>query len=178
MITKNEVFVVGQTAKPHGVKGEISFNFSKDNFDEEKLPYYIFEIDGIYVPFFVEDYRFKTDTTALVKLEGIDTDEQARSLSNHTIYIHQQFALKEAQEELGIAGFIGFTVEDKKLGLLGKITDVDDSTDNVLFVIEHQGEELLIPATDDFITTVDEEKRIIYMTLPEGLVNLQEAIEE
>lgn len=178
MITKSEVFVVGQTGKPHGVKGELSFNFSKNNFDEEKLPYYIFEIDGIFVPFFVEDYRFKTDTTALIKLEGIDTDEQARSLSNHAIYIHQQFALKEESEALGIAGLIGFTIVDNTLGSLGIITDIDDSTDNVLFVLENQGEELLIPATNDFIHTIDAEKRIINMTLPVGLVNLHEAIEE
>lgn len=178
MITENEVFEVGKTAKPHGVKGEISFNFTKENFDEEKLPYYIFDIDGIYVPFFVEDYRFKTNTSALIKLEGIDTDEQARLISNHTVYIHQQFALKEAQEELGIAGFIGFKVEDTILGSIGKIIEVDTSTDNVLFVIEYQGEELLIPATDDFINTIDEEKQSINMTLPKGLVNLEEAVDE
>lgn len=178
MITKKEVFVVGQTAKPHGVKGEITFNFSKENFDEEKLPYYIFEIDGIFVPFFVEDYRFKNNTAALIKLEGIDTDEQARSLSNHTVYIHQQYALKEEQEGLGIAEFIGFTVMDKTLGILGVITDVDTSTENTLFVIEYQGKELLIPASNDFIITIEEENQIINMTLPKGLVNLEEAIDE
>ena len=178
MITKNEIFPIGQTAKPHGIKGELSFNFSKDNFDEEKLPYYIFEIDGIFVPFFVEDYRYKTDTTALIKLEGIDNDEQARLLSNHTIYIHQKFVLKESEEDLGIHFFVGFTVIDDKLGSLGQITEVDESTVNVLFVIDNKGEELLIPATDDFITQIDEEKRIIYMNLPEGLVNLDLAESE
>lgn len=178
MITKNEIFSVGHTAKPHGIKGELSFNFSKENFDEEKLPYYIFEMDGIFVPFFVEDYRYKSDTTAIVKLEGIDTEEQARLLSSHTVYIHTKFVLKESEEDLGIHFFVGFTVIDKQLGSLGKITEVDESTENVLFVIDKEGEELLIPATDDFISDIDEAKRIIHMNLPEGLVNLDLAESE
>ena len=73
MIRKDEVFKIGMFNKPHGVKGEISFTFTDDIFDRVDGEYLICLLDGIFVPFFMEEYRFRSDTTALVKLERVDT---------------------------------------------------------------------------------------------------------
>ena len=52
------------------------------------------------------------------------------------------------------------------------VEHVDDSTANVLFEV-HRGEHVcLIPAHEEFITGVDAEQRILYTSLPEGLVGL------
>ncbi len=62
------------------------------------------------------------------------------------------------EEETDIRYFTGFTVIDTALGKLGRITEIDDTTVNVLFIITtSNGEELLIPATDDFVENIDEE---------------------
>ena len=70
MIKKDEVFKIGIFNKPHGVKGEISFTFTDDIFDRVECEYLVCLLDGIFVPFFIEEYRFRSNTTALVKLEG------------------------------------------------------------------------------------------------------------
>lgn len=70
MIKKDEVFKIGIFNKPHGVKGEISFTFTDDIFDRVECEYLVCLLDGIFVPFFIEEYRFRSDTTALVKLKG------------------------------------------------------------------------------------------------------------
>lgn len=57
-------------------------------------------------------------------------------------------------------------------GMLGKIIWVNDDTANVLFVLEREGKELLIPAIDEFVTGIDEEKKILNMRIPEGLLDL------
>ena len=67
---------------------------------------------------------------------------------------------------------MGFRVKDKKHGELGSIVEVDDSTVNTLFVIDHDGEELLIPAQEEFIVKMDNKKKQMTVDLPEGLVNL------
>ena len=55
----------------------------------------------------------------------------------------------------------------------GIYADVDMSTANVLFVVEREnGEELLIPATDDLVVSVDEKAKKIEMNIPEGLLDL------
>jgi 16S rRNA processing protein RimM len=52
---------------------------------------------------------------------------------------------------------------------------VDDSTENVLLVInDEKGEELLIPAVESFIKDIDMEERKIRVELPEGLIGLND----
>ena len=94
MILKSEVFPIGQIIKPHGVNGEMSFSFTSDIFDREDIPFFIFEIQGILVPFFLVEHRFKGSTTGLVILDGITSDEQAREFANLTIYLPKKFLEK------------------------------------------------------------------------------------
>ncbi len=67
MIREEEVFKIGQFAKPHGIKGELSLVTNSDVLEDAEDPYIVCEMDGILVPFFVEDFRYKTDTVVLVK---------------------------------------------------------------------------------------------------------------
>ena len=63
-----EVYKIGRLGKAHGIKGEVSMFVDDDVFDRVDAEYLILELDGIMVPFFMEEYRFKTDETALIKL--------------------------------------------------------------------------------------------------------------
>ena len=67
MIKNEDVYRIGKLGKPHGVQGEISFLFTDDVFDRVEADYLLLSIDGILVPFFIEEYRFKSAENALVK---------------------------------------------------------------------------------------------------------------
>ena len=127
--------------KPHGIGGELQFTFTDDIFelqftftddifDRVEAEYVVCPMDGILVPFFIESYRFRSDTTALMKLEGVDTQEQARQFINTPVY----FPVKHAEEgepgELSWDFFVGFRLEDTVHGHLGEVADVDTSTPN------------------------------------------------
>ena len=164
MIRKEEVFAIGTANKPHGVGGELSISFTTDVFDTAEADYFVLDMDGILVPFYIESYRFRSDTTALLKLEGIDTQEQARELAGHTLYL--PVAYREHMDD------DGFTLADRHAGTLGPVTAIDDSTANVLFQVDHAGRELLVPVSDDFIERIDPGTRTIHTCLPEGLIDL------
>ena len=172
MILKSEVFPIGQVIKPHGVNGEMSFSFTSDVFDSEDIPYFIFEIQGIFVPFFLDEYRFKSNSTGLLKLEDVISDEQAREFSGLTIFLSKKYLDKVEDAEIELDYFAGFTLIDAEKGTLGVISEVDQTTDNVLFVIPAADDELLIPAGEEYITEIDHDKKIIYVRLPEGLLDL------
>ena len=74
-------YKIGKLGKPHGVKGEISFLFDDDIFDRTDADFLALEVDGLLVPFFFEEYRFKGSETALVKFVNIDTQERAKELT-------------------------------------------------------------------------------------------------
>ena len=170
MIRKEEVFKIGIINKPHGVKGEVSFTFTDDIFDRVDCDYLILLLDGILVPFFIEEYRFRSDNAALVKFEGIDTAEKARSFTNVEVYFPKKY-MEEQDEITSWNFFVGFKVHDVHHGDLGEVMDVDDATMNVLFVIEKEGEELLLPAHEEFILDIDKVQKVLTVDIPEGLLD-------
>lgn len=179
MIKKKEVYKIGLFNKPHGIHGELSFTFTDDIFDRADCDYLICLLDGILVPFFVEEYRFRSDSTALVKLEGIDSAERARMFTNIEVYFPAKFVSQTATpSELTWDFFVGFQMKDIHHGLLGEVIEVDTLTINTLFVVNQpDGEELLVPAQEEFIVGIDQKQKLITVDLPEGLLALDEVEE-
>ena len=179
MIKKEEVYKIGLFNKPHGIHGELQFTFTDDIFDRVDCDYLICLLDGIFVPFFIEEYRFRSDSTALVKLEGIDTAERARMFTNVEVYFPVKHAEEAEDGELSWNFFVGFRMEDVRHSELGEVVEVDTTTVNTLFVVEQEdGEELLIPAQEEFIVEINQEKKLITVELPEGLLNLEDLEED
>ncbi len=173
MIKENEVFKIGRFAKPHGIKGELSFVTNSDVLENDEDPYIVCDMEGILVPFFIEEYRYKTDSVILLKLEDVDTDEDADVFVGKDVY----YPLSKMDEESLIdsmtwESFVGYKVIDEHEGCLGSISYVDESTLNVLLCVDHDGDVLHIPAVDEFIMDVDHEERTLTVSLPEGLLDL------
>lgn len=168
-----DVYRIGRIGKPHGVKGEMNFMFTDDVFDRTDSDYLIIEVEGLLVPFFIEEYRFRSDETALLKLCDIDTQEQARQFTNCEVFFERSKADTPA-DELTWAQIVGFQIVDENNGkIVGKIVAVDDSTENILFEIETtKGHQALIPAHDSLIRNIDTPSQTITMTIPDGLLAL------
>lgn len=173
MIRRDDVYKIGKLGKPHGVKGEITFAITDDVFDRVDADYLVLDIDGIFVPFYLEEYRFKNDDNVLVKFEDIDTQEQVRAYTGCEVYFPRHLSDSD-EENMSWAEIIGFQLVDAVSGrVVGTIDHVDDSTLNLLFEITSpEGEALLIPANNDLIEEVDIEKKMIRMAIPEGLLEL------
>ena len=168
MIKKEEVYKIGRLGKSHGIKGEISFQFDDDVFDRVDADYLVLEIDGILVPFFMEEYRFRSDSLALVKFCDIDTQERASELTGCDVYFPRDLA--DEDDTPTLASLVGFDlIEASNNKKVGTIASIDDSTANILFEME---DGKLIPATDDLITRIDMQKRTITMQIPEGLLDI------
>lgn len=114
MIRQEEVYKIGRLGKAHGVKGEVSFQFDDDVFDRTDADYLILDIDGILVPFFMEEYRFRSDALALVKFCDVDTQERASELTGSNVYFPR--ALAEDEEGMpSLASLIGFDLVEEKM---------------------------------------------------------------
>ena len=169
MIKQEEVYKIGRLGKSHGVRGEVSFLFDDDVFDRIDADYLILDIDGILVPFFIEEYRFRSDTTALMKFEGIDTQERARELTGCDVYFPRNLAASD-DDSISWSAIVGFDIIDASTEKsIGRIASIDDSTLNILFCLEDGH---LIPASEDLITQIDQQARTITMHLPAGLIDL------
>ncbi len=169
MIKREDVYRIGRIGKPHGIKGEVTFRFDDDVFDRVESDYIILDIDGILVPFFMEEYRFRSDEAALVKFCDIDTQERAATLNGCDVYFERS-AIDTDNDEITSAEIVGYTIIDDATGqAVGVIAAMDSTTVNTLFELE---DGRLIPAPDELITDVDKPSRTITMTLPEGLLDI------
>ncbi|MBO4811607.1 MAG: 16S rRNA processing protein RimM [Prevotella sp.] len=169
MIKEEEVYRIGRLGKPHGVKGEVTMQVDDDVFDRVDADFLVLRVGGILVPFYMEEYRFRTDATALIKFEDVDTVEQARQLTNCDVFFLRRLADND-ESEYTWTFFVGFDLIEASSGkTVGRIAAVDDSTQNILFELE---DGTLIPAAEELIDQIDQEKKQIHMALPEGLLNL------
>ena len=169
MIKEEEVYKIGSLGKTHGVRGEISFLFDDDVFDRTDADYLILRVDGILVPFFIEEYRFKSDANAIVKFDGIDTQERARELTGCDVYFPRSLAEGD-DGDISWSILVGFDILEAQSGkAVGRIAAIDDATMNILFELE---DGRLVPASEDLITAIDQEARTITMHIPEGLLEL------
>ncbi|MDR1369550.1 MAG: ribosome maturation factor RimM [Dysgonamonadaceae bacterium] len=173
MISREDLIKIGHFNKPHGIKGELSFVFTDDSFDESECPFLVCEPDGIFVPFRIEAYRFKSDSLAFIKLKGIDNEERAKIFSNMEVYFPKQYLKPDSSSEIySWDYFIGFTLQDAGKNTIGQILDVDETTINILFVLEYKNNELLIPVSEEIVLEIDEKKKIIQLELPDGILEL------
>lgn len=178
MIDQKEIKTIGKFQKTHALKGELNaiLDIESDFIAEGNA--LIIEIDGIYVPFYAQSIRPKGSTSYLIKLDCINSEEEAKVFVNKLIYALKSelapFLELEEEELLDDEDLIGYRILDATNNdVIGTIEKVDSTTENLLFVIKtNEGDNIYVPAVDEFIQEVDDEEKIIKMILPDGLIDL------
>ncbi len=176
MITRDELIAIGHYNKPHGVAGEISATLDVEWDLLRELSCLVSDIDGIYVPFFVNAIRPKSGDTVLLTIDGVGNEKDVARLVNRDIYAlkreYRQESIDADADGYPLDFFIGFELRDSDGSRVGEITDVDEQTENAIFIIDRDGTDLMVPATDDLIVEFDVDNKVMVMDLPEGLLDL------
>lgn len=180
MITRQEITGAGVFTKTHGINGELvaALSIPFEFFDDNAM--FICEMDGIYVPFFIDSVRPRGSKSALIKPMDINNEAKAKLFVNKELYILKRDLLgfQEEHDDSESEGayaddLIGYTVTDENAGFLGEITDIEDSTANMLFILRTpEDKTLYIPVAEPFIINIDPETKSVVTSLPEGLVDL------
>lgn len=177
MIRDNEIAPIGATLKPHGINGELSATIDCD-VDIDGLSCVIFDIDGIFVPFFIKSYRSRGAEAVLLTIDGIGSEIEAAGLANHEIYALKSDLPDETDttdnEGIYLSDLIGFnvTMSDGER-TVGVIEDFDDTTENTLIkVIDANDKAYLLPFAEELIAGIDMAGKSINLDLPEGLLEL------
>lgn len=173
MIRNDEIAAIGVFIKPHGIKGEITCRIDRD-IDLEMLRCVIIDIDGIFVPFFIDSFRPRSAESVLIKFLDIDDEYKAQELCGKEIYALLSDIPEQESEGDGLylSDLIGYTLIDGAGHEIGTVDDFDDSTENVLLIVKSGESKIYVPVADEFITSIDEIDKKIVMQLPDGLVDL------
>lgn len=192
MIKPEDVYLIGRLTRTHGIKGEMELQFTDDAFDRGEVDYVVLLLDGIFVPFFFEEYRFKNNEAALIKFEEIDSEKDARRLVGVSVYYpHAALPADDALEIRSFQAFVGYTVllpdltavqadDTEDAGMptreLGCITYVSTTPSSALLTVEtEEGEEVLLPLHDDFVLDYDTRRHYLVLNVPEEILELNAA---
>lgn len=170
---KEDCFYLGKIAKKFSYKGEVLAWLDTDDpgFFENMESVFV-EINNHLVPFFITESRLHKNEFLRVKFEDIDSEEAAEKILGHALYLPLTALPKLEGDKFYFHEIIGFTAEDQRLGDIGTIVGVNDSSAQPLFEIKKGDIEILVPMIDQFIVKVDRDNKKIILDTPEGLVDL------
>ena len=170
---KEDCFYLGKIAKKFSFKGEVLIYLDTDEPElYENMESVLVEFNKNLVPFFIENSSLHKNDFLRVQFEDVDTEEEADSILNCEVYLPLNMLPKLSGNKFYFHEVIGFEIEDKRLGVFGKIVSINDSSAQPLFEVINGNVEILIPMIDQFLVKIDRENKKVIMDLPEGLVEM------
>ena len=157
---KLDFIEAGQIVTTHGVRGEVKLLTWVDS-PEFMCEFKRVRIEG--TEYKVESCRVQK-TCNLMKLQGVDTVEDAQTLRGKTVEIYRS----DVDDEIIFAAeLVGMQVyADGKL--IGELVEVMDYPGNQVYVVRGE-HEYMIPAVREFVLSVDMENNEMQVRLIKGM---------
>jgi 16S rRNA processing protein RimM len=167
----DEYITIGKVGKTHGKAGALKLRV-EERYESSVLQASVLfvPVAGRPAPFFVESYL--SEAPLIVKLEEIDNKEDAQPLCGQNLMLRQQDVELEEEEEADFTEMIGYTIHDEEAGEVGIIKDVIELPEQIMAVVDYEDREILIPINEYFLRSFDPDQKLIFMALPEGLLDL------
>ena len=166
----NELLQVGTIIKTHGIRGEVKVYPLTDDIGRFKqLKEVVLEPDSDNIPLEIENVKFQKNIVIL-KFKGYDSINDIEMHIKKGIYVTRDNAVELDEDEYFVADLIGLKVITDEGEEFGKVTDVMHTGANDVYVIEHNGKEVLVPAIKQCIIDVSLDNRTMTIHLMKGLL--------
>jgi 16S rRNA processing protein RimM len=161
----------GIVLKPHGVKGEL---LVKTNFqlpEQFELTESIFlEIEGLLVPFFIEEYTISSTESIIIKLTDINDKNKTLRFIDCKVFIKDE--KNQIVSFSTTSEIIGYSIIDQDGKRMGTVKGIEDIPGNLLLIIVYKEKEILIPFHEQLIIKIDKRKKILTIEINPGLIDL------
>ncbi len=157
--------VLGEIVKPHGLNGAVKVKSFADSPESFTRPARLFLVsaEGTHSEVKVQKASPMGGLVTL-KIEGVDTREQAEDLVGNQIVVSREDLPQAEQDEYYWHDLLGMGVYDSTGAYYGIIKSILPTGANDVFVVEGtKGEEILIPGTFDAVIEINvpEHKMVI-----------------
>ncbi len=165
-------FSIGKIAATHGLTGEVVVKHALGKKTDFKGLQTIFieEKKGVFLPYFVESATAKNDAEVFIKLEGFNTKEGAKRLTQKEVWLlkndFDRYAAKSSP--ISLLGFMMIN-EGKQIG---EVIEVIEQPMQVFCKIIYKGNEALIPIHQESLQKIDQKQKLVYVKLPDGLLDI------
>lgn len=161
---------IGKVLKTKGFDGTMIVRFDYPVLEDNFKAFFI-QKNQQFLPLLIEKKEELDEESYLIKWSKYPTKEAAQTLHNQDLYIAQNIAEThfdfEAMEDF--TGYEVYNFDDK----LGVVSDILESNFQETLEVKLANEKtLLIPFIDEFIETIDDEKKAIYCQLSDEFIEM------
>ncbi len=161
---------IGRITKTYGFEGAVVVRSESGiTWEPEQGEPVFIVIDGIPVPFFTREAFSPSPATLVISFDDYHTSGSVSPFRGCEVRI-----AGETEENDDMAALNGFSLTDINSGVKGTITSVIQNPGQLLAVVTVPGGEILVPLHPDLIISVDRKRKTIEMSLPEGLIQLND----
>ena len=165
-----EFITIGKILAPWGIRGKLKVEVVTD------FP----QRFALYSQIYIKRQPMTIDSTewhkrkAIIKLNSVDSIEQAQRLKGQPVEIHHSQLKSLPEGQYYHFQLIGLEVWTTQGELLGNITEILAAASNDNYVISSAKGEILIPAVEDVIKSIDLDKRRLVIEAIDGLLSLNQ----
>ena len=179
MINKNEWLTVGLITSCHGINGQVKIK-SLSDFDERFLKPGIRWLQKENEPpskiELISGFKQPGKETFIVKLQGINTRNNAEQLKKFKILVKTDTLPKLKKEEFHLLELINLevkTLENDQLRTIGKVINLENEKNNLLVIelLKNQ-KEVFVPFVKEIVPLVDIKNNFLINNPPNGLLEL------
>lgn len=165
-------FYLGHISRVHGYKGAVVAVFDTDRPEAyTELESVFVEDHGELIPFFIEGLARNSKGHFILDLEDID-GPSAEKMVGRELWLPLDRLPPLSGKQFYYHEVIDFALYEGK-NCIGHCRKILEQAAQPLFVVEGlQGEDILIPAVDSFIVSINRAEKKIELQLPEGLLEL------
>ena len=165
-----DYFRVGVIANTHGIRGEVKvFPTTEDPQRFKGMKEIILDTGSEKKVLEVASARFFKNLVIL-KFKGIDSINDIEKYKGKDLLVTRENAIPLNEGEYYIADIIGATVVTEDGVQFGILKDVLTPGANDVYVVDHEGTEVLLPVTPDCVLARDMEQKIVTVHIMEGLM--------
>ena len=159
----NPKVLVGIILGTKGVYGELKIQPHTDNLDRFLPGSKLLLLDELVE---IEHSRFERGNY-IVKINNIDTLEQARDLQGDILEIHSEYLSSTSTDVYYYYHILDMDVWTRDGEYLGKISEIISTGSNDVYVVSGEGRDILIPALSEVVLDVDVDVRKMVVNLQE-----------
>ena len=179
MINKNEWLVVGLITSCHGIKGQLkvkSLTDFEERFLKPGMRWLQKENEPPLEMKLTSGYRQPGRATFIIRLEGINTRNDAEQLKKFKILVKTDNLPRLKKEEFHLLELINLqvkTLENDKLIIIGKVLDLENEKNNLLVIQLFKNQKVVLrPFVKEIVPLVDIKNNFLVINPPKGLLEL------
>lgn len=168
----NPQILFGIITKVHGHEGAVTLRLEKAFIEQiPELESVFLEIEGKPVPFFISSVEYPGADQIWLKFDGYESLALVKEFVGCKVYL--TLANGKEKQETRTINPQGYQIISEAGPEVGVVTGIIENPGQLLLSVKTtSGKEILIPFHEDLIRKADKKRKIIYMELPDGLIDL------